>query len=145
MISRRGIMRGVMVSAIAGVAHADDIAFAVGQVWSLSGTDYPDARVIIDRLEVWNGQPIIHISVTGLPQRGGFSGTMMHLPFAEAAVRASVAKLVARSDAPFSGFEAGYDQWKAANGGVFTVSIQQAVAGLLSQLPVTAPPPLSGS
>ena len=136
MISRRLFIGGAVTSVVgAQSARANDIAFVVGQVWTLSGTDLVEVRIVIDRLENWNNQPIAHISVTDLPKHeGGFQGTIYHLPFTELALRASVDKLVIAAGTSFPGFEAGYDEWKAANGGVFTITVQQAVAGILSQL-----------
>jgi hypothetical protein len=117
-----------------------DIAFAVGQIWTLTGADFADAKVVIDRMEIWHDKPIVHISVTGLPKHyGGFQGTIFHLPFSEVALRASVAALEISKGTAFSGFEGGYDQWKAPNGGVFTITVQQAVTGILSQLPPPMP------
>ena len=136
MISRRLFVGGAFTSAIAvQSASANDIAFMLGQVWTLSGTDFGTAKVVIDRLENWNNKPIAHISVTDLPKReGGFQGTISHLPFTELALRTSVNKLIMATATSLPGFEAGYDEWKAANGGVFTITVQQVVTGILSQL-----------
>ena len=51
-----------------------------------------------------------------------------HMPFSEDAVRRSVNGLE-RSDASVTAtFRSGYKEWKSANGGVFTITIPEAVA-----------------
>ena len=76
-----------------------------------------------------NRGTIIHIRVekirlrncTGGPEPDKFE----HMPFARDAVERSVTKLVKERSVP--DFQAGYDAWKNACGGVYTISVADAV------------------
>lgn len=118
---------------------AQSPAFAVGQTWTLSGAAYPTVRVVIDKLETWHGKPIAHITLLEVPvpaagNRAAGTTTFQHLPFAEDALRQSVGVLVDAHGEAYAGYRGGYDDWKAANGGVFTISVQDCVTTLLQQL-----------
>ncbi len=134
----------IIVGALATPAFADT-PFAVGQVWTLKGSDYPTAQVLIDRLEMFGGKPIAHITVLHVPvtdDAGAAMGETVvgHMPFTEEALGRSVGALV-RSDSPvYDQFEAGYADWKAANGGVFTITVPEGIAIVLEAMH-NAPPP----
>jgi hypothetical protein len=49
------------------------------------------------------------------------------MPFDNDALAASVDQLLENNVFAAAGFDEGYAQWKAANGGVFTVSVPQAI------------------
>lgn len=50
-----------------------------------------------------------------------------HLPFDEAALAASVDQLLRTDFSPDSNFVDGYRQWQSAKGGIFTISVAQAI------------------
>ncbi len=59
-----------------------------------------------------------------------------HIPFEKSALTASVDKLLATGVTPSRDFESGYKQWKEQNGGIYTVSVAQAIGlgqGILNQ------------
>jgi hypothetical protein len=122
---------------------------AVGQQWSYE-TRPQDAgsTVVIGKIdEVPEIGKIIHVHVLGvnIPNSkapGGVSHTIGHMPFTEEAFRASIKSLL--GTAPADGrFDAGYDAWKKAKGGVFTVPVSQAVDAMDKTInpPPDAKPP----
>jgi hypothetical protein len=79
---------------------------------------------------------IVHVSVEGVRIKSaqspsGFSETVSHMPFAEAAIEKSVTELVAKA-VPLPKFEDGYRQWRGAfdshKGGIFTITVGEAIA-----------------
>lgn len=114
-----------------------DEQFAVGQVWKYNTRPGEEASTIeVVRIDKYDDlDPIIHISVKGLKLHNpafdhGISETIGHLPFARQAVDSSVTEMVV-AKAELTDFEEGYLQWKrafeAGEGGIFTISIAEAV------------------
>ena len=112
-------------------AHAQR-AFASGQVWSIKAAPPTSAKVVIGRIEPLNGSIVVHVSIVdvpvppGLPNAGGMM-TIGHMPFDQAALAASVDQLVGAKATTAADFDGGYQNWQAAKGGVFTVSVPQAL------------------
>jgi hypothetical protein len=107
--------------------------FAVGQVWDYtSRPGEASSTVTVLRIDRPEGQPaIVHVAIMGLHVKNphaptGFSSDIKHVPMSEVALRSSVTKLV-RTNSQLPDYEAGYAQWKQARGGVFTVSVADAV------------------
>ncbi len=50
-----------------------------------------------------------------------------HAPFEKSALLASISRLVATGVATSRDFEEGYKEWKEHNGGIYTVSVAQAL------------------
>jgi len=105
----------------------------VGQEWQFEGRPAdPDPTLIIVRIEeLPTLGEVVHVSVRGVrinnPRvAGGFSDNLPHMPFSRAAIQRSVTKLVHDSVA-LPSYEAGYEQWKKAHGGVFTISVREAL------------------
>ena len=144
-------MRLIMLSLVLWLAGAFaspamvETPFAPGQVWTLSDPAFSQSQVVIDKVEMWNNQPIVHISVLHVPlpsaadQPQQFT-TIQHMPFAENALRASVATLVRADGEPLAAFHDGYQQWQAAHGGVFTITVAMALKSIIGTLPARAPP-----
>lgn len=73
---------------------------------------------------------IIHIRVdrirlrncTGGPEPDKFE----HMPFTREAIDGSVTKLVRENEVP--AFQSGYDEWRKACGGVYTILVAEAIA-----------------
>ena len=59
---------------------------------------------------------------TGGPEPDKFE----HMPFARAAIETSVTKLV-KDSSEIPAYKDGYDEWRNACGGVYTISVAQAV------------------
>ncbi len=117
--------------------------FAVGQVWSVKASPPTTAKVIIDRIEDFGGHTAVHVSVIDVPVPPGLAisrPTMAigHLPFDAAALAASLDQVVG-SQAPPDAFEGGYQQWKAAKGGVFTISVPAALEVVFKAVPKAQP------
>ena len=105
----------------------------VGQEWSFAGrpTD-PSPTLVIDRIEeVPNVGEVVHVSVQGVHIRnpnvaGGISTELPHLPFSRTALENSLVKLLHDSVA-LPDYEAGYQAWKSAKGGAFSISVREAL------------------
>ena len=95
-----------------------------------------ESRVIIGKIESLEKLgTIVHIKLVNLKIKnptapGGFSTEMSHAPITEAKLKDSVTTLTeARAD--LGGFDEGYNTWlaayRAAKGGVFTISVKEIV------------------
>jgi hypothetical protein len=112
-------------------AESGDSKFRPGQVWQYKTRPHEEGSTLtILKVETLPKQgTIIHIRVekirlrncTGGPEPDKFE----HMPFARDAVERSVTKLVKERSVP--DFQAGYDAWKNACGGVYTISVADAV------------------
>lgn len=124
---------GCTASAETGLTTSNDSKFQVGQVWRY--TTRPgeeDSTLIIVKVEydekIGN---IIHISINGLkisnPKvEGGINEEVPHMPISEDALGASVVELIDEGvDLP--SFEEGYNAWRSATGGVFTIPVSEVV------------------
>ena len=103
-----------------------------GQMWSIKSALPTTAKVVINRVEPWEHQVVIHISVIDVPiprDMPGSGGTTVigHMPFQQSALAASVDRLLATGASPASGYESGYKAWQDAKGGVFTINVEQAI------------------
>ena len=120
----------------------------VGQVWSIKSDTPNSARVIVGRIEPFNGRVAVSVSIVDVPVPGSASGGVMaisHMPFDQDALEASLDQLLADGASPDPNFEAGYQQWRSAHGGIFTISVQQAIEIALGMLPPNARPPAASA
>ena len=113
--------------------------FAPGQEWSVISTQPTTMKVIIGRVEPWNGQIAVHVAVTDLVVPAGAlnSGrtiTIGHMPFEQSALAASVDQLLATGVPLPATFQEGYRNWQDAKGGIYTVSVAKAVASGLEMM-----------
>ena len=73
---------------------------------------------------------IVHIRVDKIRFRNCTSGPepdkFEHMPFTREAIDQSVTKLVRQDEVP--AFQSGYDAWRKACGGVYTISVAEAIA-----------------
>jgi hypothetical protein len=102
---------------------------AVVQEWSISGST---AKIVIGRIERFRTSIAVHVSIIDIPvsQSGDRTNQLTrvsHIPFEKSALTASLDKLLATGVAAPADFEAGYRQWKGQHGGIFTVSVAQAI------------------
>jgi len=122
-------VRGLKVMAAEGSVPE----FVPGQMWSMTSATATSAKIIIDRIEPWRETRVVHISVVDVPVPSEVPVArrvtdITHMPFDEAALRASVKDLLATGVPIGPSFESGYKQWRDAKGGIFTVSVEDAIA-----------------
>jgi protoporphyrinogen oxidase len=122
------------------ITEATDSKYKAGQVWSYkTRPQEPNSTLTVVKVESGGKLgTIVHISLQGLKvknarQKDGFSDTISHLPFSEKAIDQSVVELV-KADATLPAYEDGYKQWKqafdAGKGGIFTITVKEAVEGI---------------
>jgi hypothetical protein len=110
-----------------------DSTYRPGQVWSYNARPAEAASTVtILRVErTPKLGVIVHIRVDGVKFKnctGGPSPSEIdHAPFTKAAMDKSVSRKL-RTDAKLPDFAAGYDDWLAHCGGVYTLSIAEMVA-----------------
>lgn len=114
-----------------------DSIYQTGQVWSYkTRPGEEDSTLIIVKTEYYDEVigNVVHISVTGVTIKnpnveGGIIDNVPHMPFSESAITASVVKLIDQGgDLP--SFEQGYNKWKNASEGVFTIQVSEAIEGV---------------
>jgi hypothetical protein len=111
--------------------------FKVGQVWNYKARPGEDSStLVVLKVETAPGwSNIIHIGVVGLKIKSpkGTQDTIPHMPFDEAAVKKSVTTK-ASEKGKLTNFQEGYRLWNEAassgKGGVFTISVAEAVAAI---------------
>ena len=106
-------------------------SLAVGQEWSIKTAAASTAKVIIGRIEPWRDKTAVHVSIVDITDSETAEGMgiheIAHIPFEKSALESSLDKLVATGVPPARDFDSGYQQWKEHNGGIYTVSIAQAL------------------
>ena len=118
--------------ALSGLVHQAAAAspdFAVGQEWSIKSST---AKAVIGRIESWKDKTAVHVSIVDIPPslaaaRANQLTRIDHMPFEKSALAASVSKLLSTDVPPSPNFEAGYKRWKEQNGGIFSISVTQAI------------------
>jgi hypothetical protein len=131
----------------AATAPAQRPAYAEGQVWEYRTRPQDAGSLVrIQKVELWpkgeHAAPIYHVSVVGLrfdaPQLS--AGAIEHLPVSRETLDASVTRLAAdQSASGFPSAEEGMAEWRAANGGVFTITLAEIVQLLESTVAGSAP------
>ncbi len=115
----------------------DKSEFKVGQVWNYkTRTNEDGSTLVILKVETAPGwKTIVHVGITGLkiktPKRT--QDTVPHMPFDETAVTNSVTTKIA-DNGKLTNFQEGYGLWRKAassgKGGVFTITVAEAVAAI---------------
>jgi hypothetical protein len=109
-----------------------DAKFRPGQVWKYKTRPGEDNSFLtVLKIE---GLPkvgtIVHVRVDNIRLRNCTGGpepdNFQHMPFTRDAIERSVTTLQ-NEDAVVPDFQAGYDEWRAACGGVYTISVAEAV------------------
>lgn len=115
----------------------DGSIYQAGQVWSYkTRPGEEDSTLIILKTEFYDEVVgnVIHINVTGVSIKnpnveGEIIDNVPHMPFSEGAITASVVELIDQGvDLP--SFEQGYNMWRSASGGIFTIQVSEAVEGV---------------
>jgi hypothetical protein len=115
--------------AVAAAAQPSQRLYAKGQVWKYhTRPQDPLSLIKIGEMEDGAGAgPVYHISVIGVHFQGiETTGTIGHLPVSRASLDKSVTELT-KSNAAFPDVANGIAQWRAAHGGVFSLSIAEIV------------------
>jgi hypothetical protein len=107
--------------------------YKAGQVWKYkTRQSEPNSILKILRVEHYSDTSIvIHIAVENVHVRNvtsssGFVERIPHLPISEQALDSSVVELIDEK-IPLPDFQDGYDIWKESKGGVFSVTVAEAV------------------
>jgi len=106
--------------------------FAEGQVWEYRTRPGDEGSLLkIQKIEVLpefvETGPIYHVSIIGLHFPGlPVEGKLQHAPFSKVSLDMSVIKL-SKSKSEFPDVGAVIAEWKAGHGGVFTVTVAEAV------------------
>jgi hypothetical protein len=110
---------------------AKDSKFVPGQIWAYKTRKKEESSTltILKVEEIPKLGTIIHIRVdkirlrncTGGPEPDKFE----HMPFTRDAVERSVTKMIREGDIP--DFREGYDEWRKACGGIYTITVAEAV------------------
>lgn len=106
--------------------------FAPGQEWSIKSASPLPAKVVVGRVEAWQDKTVVHVSILDVPIQAGTPAAgaiteIAHMPFEKSALAASVDRLVATGVSPSPSFESGYQGWQTAKGGIFTITVPQAI------------------
>ncbi|MFZ0581839.1 MAG: hypothetical protein WAN72_12965 [Candidatus Acidiferrales bacterium] len=112
--------------------EAKDSKFHPGQVWNYKTrpNEQKSTLTILKIESLPKLGVIVHIRVddirlhncTGGPEPNNFA----HMPFTRDAIERSVVK-VAKEDGPVPDFNEGYDEWRRACGGVYTITVAEAI------------------
>jgi hypothetical protein len=128
---------------LAGASPAETPAFAVGQHWSYDTREEdPKSTLIVGRVEELPGQRlVVHISVIDLNLHGPDGMVMSvvaHVPISAEALRKSVKQEVPPVPSPDE-FAGGYETWRRAKGGVYTIPVREVIETI--ERTVNAPAP----
>ena len=132
MTRRRLFVVALLLVVALPAGAADPRDFAPGQLWSVKPGAGTTMRIIVGRVEPLGERTVAHVSVIDIagfpdvPGLGKFDG-IGHMPFDAEALARSVDRLLASDASPASDFAIGYATWRAEAGGVYTVSVPQAV------------------
>jgi hypothetical protein len=106
---------------------------AVGQVWGYRTRQVDQGSTLtIGKLEtIPKVGEVVHVSISGVHVKnghvaGGYSTELPHAPFSKEALTQSLTTRMSQAEPPPE-FEQGYLEWQKAQGGVFTVSVAEAV------------------
>lgn len=137
LMARRSLCLLMLWAVLAGLwfipTRADSApALTAGQEWSIKSSSGSTAKIIIGRVEPWRNRVCVSVSIVDIPIPLGAPGAggvtqIAHIPFDEAALAASVDKLLATGVPPAPSFESGYKQWRDAKGGIYTISVEKAI------------------
>jgi hypothetical protein len=126
-------------------AHGQSVKpdFAPGQEWSIKSASPSTVKVIIGKIETFGDKTCISISIVDIPSPSGPAGAggvaqVGHAPFEASTLADSVDRLLAVDVPPAADFASGYAQWREARGGMFTISVEQAVEAIF-QIVATVP------
>jgi hypothetical protein len=133
VIGWAGLLIAVASAAMAADSPSRD--YKEGQVWEYRTRPTDDGSLLrIQKIEVVPAfaqhGPVYHISIIGVHfSAAPISGELQHLPVSRETLDASVTRL-SRSVRPFPDANAGIQEWRAANGGVFTIPVAKIISSV---------------
>ncbi len=135
MHKARRLLSSVTLSVLAMAtisAAQSERDFAEGQEWSIKSSPPTTAKIVIGRIEPWKDKIAVHVSIIDIQKSASEPGLnrltrIDHIPFEKSALAASVDKLLLTGVASPPNFETGYKQWKENSGGIFMISVTQAL------------------
>jgi hypothetical protein len=106
--------------------------FIVGQEWSIKSSQRSTVKIVIGRIEPWQDKIAVHVAILDIPNsRVGVGATVLtqiaRIPFEKSVLAESVGDLIATAVTLPPDFDDGYRQWKEHRGGIFTISVAQAI------------------
>ena len=120
--------------------QASSPKYVEGQVWEYRTRPQDAGSLLkVQRVEMMGAEKVYHISVVGVHfATPGIAGILPHIPVSGETLDASVTKLSAeKRDFPTSALDEGIDEWRKAQGGVFTIPLSQIV-GIIDDQTATA-------
>jgi hypothetical protein len=97
--------------------------YRVGQRWRyVAGAGDENATLVVGWIEQNPQGWVIHVSIEGART------PIAHMPFRPEALDVSVTHLLDERASVAAQFPSGYEQWRQASGGVFTIPVAEAVA-----------------
>jgi hypothetical protein len=137
------MLLGLSAAAMAPAIAQSGARYAKGQVWEFRARPGDEGALIrIQRIEAPKGAgAIYHISMIGVHLFGQAVPTeIQHMRVTQAVLDASVTRL-SDSRAVFPSADQGIAEWRAANGGVFTIPLAEIVALVGRTRPPQPDPP----
>ena len=131
MISQQFLLAALVTAAIS--VGSQQPPYQEGQVWEYTTRQQDQGSLLrIQKIENEPGLaqqgPIYHISIIGVRFNGAaLSGVLQHVPVSRESLDASVTR-ISPSKAPFPDPSAGIEEWRAAKGGVFTITVAEIIA-----------------
>jgi hypothetical protein len=121
-----------------------------GQIWTLRGGPNPTARVIIGRIEPFNGRMLAHVTVRDVDPPTGVEGfgeeaalTISHIPISLEGAAESLSVMVSPMGEISADFEEAYGDWKtmadAGQAGIFVETIPDAIFDIFAIMRASAP------
>jgi len=123
-----------------GPQEIEDGKYRVGEVWNYETRPGDEGSTFtVLKVEAWpRAGVIVHVCVEGFRVASphapnGVYERIGHMPFAEDAIDRSVTTR-ASAGSPLPDDGGGYENWRRARGGWFTITVAEAV-GLLASMP----------
>ena len=100
-----------------------------GQIWSFQTDRYTENSIIIHLIELLeNGLTAVHTTVhNDVKLSENDTMSLGHIPFEIGAFKNSLKDYLGKSEFGHETFVEGYNYWKEAKGGVFTISVDEAI------------------
>jgi len=111
---------------------AQDSKFHPGQVWQYKARpgEEKSTLTILKVESLPKGVIVVHVRVEGIRLRNCADGPepdkFEHMPFVRDALEHSVTKIL-KENGEVPDFKAGYQEWRNACGGVYTISVAEAI------------------
>ena len=127
---------------LASASAADTPSFAVGQKWSIKDSGI---TIVIGAVEPFSSdKTAVSISVFDVPCpaiAGCATTNVAHAPFDSHALEQSVDQLIATQQPLAPAYAQGYENWKNAKGGIFTIPVSRLPDLLFQALSTGKPVP----